>query len=510
MPPLKSKLENYETTMNIAIIIGVSKYNSPEFGDLAACHNDAKVFSDVIQSVKKLDDTLIFSQNEKSREIKNKICDFIDKHKNSQINELTFFFSGHGERDDDDFYYILSDYERNKKDSTGLKNSELDNWFKTLSPNLCIKIVDACYSGSQYIKSDANEKSSFDKSAKNQGLNNLYFMFSSRENKPSYAGSDFSKFTESYLTSLLDTNGLIRYNQIISYISDDLSKSGYNKPWFIIQADNTEKFGDITDETHRIIYDAFGLSINEMQNSNDLTVSIEETTDISSISTYTHILKKSETKCIDETRTVGLLESFNKQIVKNLEQFHEIYNIKESFVDVMMFSFIPNRRKIGIWLSKEENKSYFAKATYTTEKYETEEYGRPVDISQLEYIEQLSMSFMSGKRKLQKVIKERKVVDGFNYTKYIPNSILNVTLEPIAAILDQINIITIPIYSHKSIVIHFSYEIQNKISWDKYSDPICENWKTISLNIEDPEETFNQINNEIGTWIHSYLSQFSS
>lgn len=496
--------------MKIAIIIGVSKYNSSEFGYLSACQNDAKVFSDVIQSVKKLDDTLIFSENEKSREIKNKICDFVEKHKSNQIDELTFFFSGHGERDDDDFYYILSDYERNKKDSTGLKNSELDNWFKTLSPNLCIKIVDACYSGSQYIKSDTSEKSSFNDSAKSQGLNNLYFMFSSRENKPSYAGADFSKFTESYLTSLLETNGLIRYNQIINYISDDLSKSGFNKPWFITQADNTERFGEITDETHKIIYEAFGLSANETLNSTNLIISTEETIDISETSIYKHILNKSVTQCIDETKTIALIDDFNKKTVKNLEKLQQIYNVRESFFDITMMNFIPNKMKIGIWLSKEENKSYFAKASYVTEKYEAEEYARPADISQLDYLEQLSMSFMTGKRKLQKVIKEREVIDGFYYTKNIPNSILNVTLEPIAAILDQINIITIPIYSHKSIVIHFSYEIQTKISWDKFSDPICENWKTISLNIENPEETFNQINNEIGEWIHGYLSQFTS
>lgn len=496
--------------MNIAIIIGVSQYNSPDFGALNACTNDAKVFSKVINSVKKLDDTLIFTNNEKSRDIKNKICDFVDKHKNNQIDELTFFFSGHGERDEDDFYYVLSDYEKTKKDSTGLKNSELDNWLKTISPNLCIKIVDACYNGSQYIKSDISEKSSFSDSANKQGLKNLYFMFSSRENKPSYAGSDFSKFTESYLTSLLDNEGSIRYHQITSFISDDLAKIGLNKPWFITQADNTEKFGDVSSATHKIIYDAFGISTDELPHQSGSDQDIENITDNNHDSIYARILKQSDTECINEDETINLLEIFNNKIIENFNQFKEIYNINYYFIEPSMFSFIPNRRKIGLWLTKDENKSYFATATYTTEKYETEEYvqQRPVDISQLEYLEQLSMSFMTSKRKLQKVIKEREVVDGFSYTKYIQNSVLNIQLEPIAAILDQINITTIPVYSHKSIVIHFSYEIQNKVSWDKYSNPLCENWKTISINIKNPDETFNQINNEIGTWVHSYLSQF--
>ena len=40
---------------------------------------------------------------------------FISQNKSSQINEVLFYFTGHGLYSENEFYYILSDFEQDKK-----------------------------------------------------------------------------------------------------------------------------------------------------------------------------------------------------------------------------------------------------------------------------------------------------------------------------------------------------------------------------------------------------------
>jgi len=152
--------------MNLAIVIGVEKYASKNLDDLSACKNDARVIIDVLNHVKDIEELLYINESEAGYEVKRQISDFVEKYKNHTIDELFFYFSGHGERFDDNFFYILSDFDDKKRETTGLRNSELDIWIKTLSPKLCIKVIDSCFSGTKYIKSNQDIEIDLTKSAK--------------------------------------------------------------------------------------------------------------------------------------------------------------------------------------------------------------------------------------------------------------------------------------------------------------------------------------------------------
>lgn len=132
--------------MNVAIVIGVEKYESKNFENLSACKKDAAAIKAVIENVKDLEEILFLGENESASEVKRKISDLVEKYKGKDLQELFFYFSGHGERFEEDFFYVLSDFDSKRKETTGLRNSELDDWIKTLSPKLCIKIIDACFS----------------------------------------------------------------------------------------------------------------------------------------------------------------------------------------------------------------------------------------------------------------------------------------------------------------------------------------------------------------------------
>ncbi|MBE3949017.1 hypothetical protein HJ145_17340 [Vibrio parahaemolyticus] len=89
-------------------------------------------------------------------------------------------------------------------------------------------------------------------------------MFSSREDKESEAGDEFSYFTESIFSSLLEREGEYKYSDIISYVADDLENRGAPKPIFISQATYLENFGEVTKSTHDIIHAKFGLIDDEV------------------------------------------------------------------------------------------------------------------------------------------------------------------------------------------------------------------------------------------------------
>jgi len=70
-----------------------------------------------------------------------------------------------------------------------------------------------------------------EKSAKDNQLNDIYFMFSSRDDQTSLAGHEYSKFTESLFTGLLDHKGEIRYRDLTAYIADDLMLTAYQNQY---------------------------------------------------------------------------------------------------------------------------------------------------------------------------------------------------------------------------------------------------------------------------------------
>jgi len=113
--------------MNLAIVIGVENYQSDKYDNLPACKNDASIIKDVIEDVKDIEEVLFFNNNELAVNVKREITNFVEKYQEKDINELFFYFTGHGERDIqekdrdiNDFLYILYDFDSKKKRTTSL------------------------------------------------------------------------------------------------------------------------------------------------------------------------------------------------------------------------------------------------------------------------------------------------------------------------------------------------------------------------------------------------------
>lgn len=71
-------------------------------------------------------------QDTSSQNVISKLTQFIETNKGKAIDELFFYFSGHGIYDEEELFFCLSDYVDSKKRRTSLINSEVDSMFKSL------------------------------------------------------------------------------------------------------------------------------------------------------------------------------------------------------------------------------------------------------------------------------------------------------------------------------------------------------------------------------------------
>lgn len=232
--------------MNIGIIIAISDYIDKELSNLPACQNDATAMAKLLRSDSKFDDILIIDESTKASEVKSKVTEFVSKHKANEIKEIVFYYTGHGELVDNEFYYLLSDFDSSRRKQTSLENSEVDNLLRSLSPNLTVKIVDACQSGTRYLK-DRSALSEYVKKNRHE-FKDFYFLFSSNSDQSSYQDRNLSFFTKAIIESVIQhPKNTIRYKDLMDFVSDWFERYKEQTPFFVSQADYTETFCSISD-----------------------------------------------------------------------------------------------------------------------------------------------------------------------------------------------------------------------------------------------------------------------
>jgi len=345
--------------MNIAIIIGISIYSNPS-NNLPGCKNDTDAIGQILKKTGKYEDILYINNNETSANTKELFSNFILKNKGNVINELFFYYSGHGEFLNEEFYYILSDFDSKKRNQTSLQNNEVDDLIRTLTPELVIKFIDACQSGTTYIKEGNVLNKYFNDSKK--GFNKCYFLNSSLNSQSSFQTEQLSFFTFSFIKALKEHKTKeIRYKDIIDVISDEFSDNKEQTPFFVIQADLTEKFCSFPTDLRRYL-DGFNLSPTDGESKNTPL-------------TLADLVKKDAKEYVDKQGALNAIEFVQAQFISfSLSaEFAELYNFDIKFLQD--YNLISNTKVIGNWLRESKN-GYFASLVYEERiDYETgEEY----------------------------------------------------------------------------------------------------------------------------------------
>lgn len=59
------------------------------------------------------------------------VAGIIAKYTGKEVEEIFFYVTGHGQFYDNEFYYLLSDFDKTKRKKTSLENTELDQMFRS-------------------------------------------------------------------------------------------------------------------------------------------------------------------------------------------------------------------------------------------------------------------------------------------------------------------------------------------------------------------------------------------
>ncbi len=434
--------------MKVALILGQSDYQS--VNKLPSCKNDLLYVAKIIEGTKNFDRHLVVDDSTATASAaKDKIIQFIENCKGEEIDELLLYFTGHGDFDGKEFYYIWGDYTQSKKRQTSLQNIEIDALLRQLNPKLVIKIIDACNSGVSYIKdSDVIEKYL---SSSEQSFQKCYFLFSSQNDQYSLADINMSYFTNTFLQSLNQEIGKkIRYKDIIDYISDSFEQSGKQTPFFVTQADFTDVFCSINDEIKKILQNIKSVGSGDAASGSPAKQTL---LDLVKQDAKKYVSFKIVLNCLD--KILNTLKNTNV-----IPELSDCYTQKTQMLD--SYEAVPKIDNIATWLQKNKSGIY-ADVNYTDEVYQERV---PKNI-----LSGFSFVAAYGKDKddddfYKTVTKTRSIAKSFNLTVDLPYKVLVLTFYASVPNLTNYSFIILPLISRTKLVIFFTKVNYVRTSWD--------------------------------------------
>ena len=235
--------------MNIAILLGVSSYLHEQA--LPACTQDVNNMHQLLDATGKYGDILLIKDAIKASSVKSSIRDFFGRFQGrDDIEEIFFYFSGHGIHHNDEALLCCSDFDYKKPSTTSIGSAELDDLIRSVSPTVAVKVIDACQSGSPYIKDSGL---GFEKALSKSPLKSFICMASSRQDQSSFATMQESFFTSAWINAALErSDGAVLYRDIQASLADEFVDTPEQTPFFVSQGSGLEIFGVVTEAMRAI------------------------------------------------------------------------------------------------------------------------------------------------------------------------------------------------------------------------------------------------------------------
>lgn len=458
--------------MNLAILLGVSDYAKP-ISNLAACKNDVTVMKSIIQNSTKFENILVIDTETTSDSIKTKLSEFIQTHKNGSedIDELFYYYTGHGGFFDDDFYFLPSNFSETKKQQTGLSNTELDAMLRSLEPKLTTKVVDACNSGTTYVKQTEVMKKSLEHSK--HVFNKCYFMFSSRKDQYSFQDHFLSDFTKAFAKAIQEHSGTaIRYKDIIDYISDCFAHHEEQTPTFVIQADFLEVFCTISKPLRDGI-------TSFLEAGNELVSDSKSAAPQGSEWSLTALVKKEADRYCSKQECLELLEALASTAKGRppLSGISELFNYSVTLLDKLS---IPNEMDIAKWLTSYKH-AYFVSYKYKSENYE--DYV-PDPFMRAAGLSTALSTLYPGAPGSQKVIRTRKVLTGFEQNSDSSYKAIRIDAKPNFENLSWWTAFIVPVFSKVSMRLFYSFATSTEKDWGDWVMDNNISWQNIEFDMK--------------------------
>jgi Caspase domain len=482
--------------VKLSIVIGVSQYSNLHL--LPCCQNDVDVMRMLVGPETRFDDHLIISESLPSSEVRDRIAAFIGKYKSSNgesVDEIFFYFSGHGGYDSasEEYYYCLSDYAHNKANSTSLVDSQLDDQFRALRPKVLAKVVDACQSGTRYVKADDISSRLFEKDGAH--LRTCYFLYSSDTSQSSYGDKQFSYFTRALVEAVAEhAQPSIRYSDLVNYLRDhfnDPDRAAPNQqPQFVTQGAHLEVFCDITQELRQRLRASLAMAA---LGSSKVDRQLQRTPQYSFTSLLEKVRADAESHCTQEEAMIllGRLKDFFQQ-QKSPDQAAYLFDTSLSYN--LFDSDLPDEKAIGQWAEANE-KTYFVEPIM-----QTVQVNRIYDYLRQQYAPHvIAIPAATGVRP-RFVDKASEAAS----TVFLPFDNLRLTAVPKFPNLPQFALFVLPFLSRTCLACFAAISGYKRRSWDSWEVNNSATWMSKEVPIREPEELFEWLDQCINHfWVYA-------
>ncbi len=428
----------------LAILLGQSNYL--RLPKLQACRNDLRSMQKLLESSSCFDQFLVLDDaTETALDAKEQLRFFLDSNSAEPVNELFFYFTGHGHFTGDEFIYLWNDFNPERQQETSLLSSEIDRILSKAHPELLVKVVDACYSENlismSSSSSDGHDNTSID------SFKSLYCLFSCQKDQYSLADSTHSFFTSLFLQAVNRPLGTrVRYRDIIDFISEAFENIGRQTPVFVTHADFTEQFCIVTEK----VKEFFGHIDLEQQKQALSKLRKSDLLDRVRLEAAQYVALDEAKQCL----LCGL------EAVKELQLNLELSDFFDKEVQsTLAYTNIPKISKIAEVLAVSADELY-VQILYDTEHFTIQ---MPVEYSVLDKPDGIK----SISTRMQPFIKWRKIPKAFENNFELPYVAMYLTLKSKYANLMSQVFVLVPILSRTRLYYFYTTATYQRVDWDR-------------------------------------------
>ena len=198
-----------------AIIIGNANYRRA--ARLECCLEDLKAMEALVAAIGRHDVVRVAADADADR-MREVVRDALTA--SGEIKELLFYFTGHGAQIGAEFYFCGTGFDASRPNETGVSHGELHEMLRSAEPDLLVKIVDACASGTPLIKSSLPVVP-----LRKDGLRNVVQLSSCMVEQSSFTGETLSEFTAAFLSACLRRlEGPVYYSDVNQHAEGQLPR----------------------------------------------------------------------------------------------------------------------------------------------------------------------------------------------------------------------------------------------------------------------------------------------
>ena len=220
---------------NTAILVGNTEYEALPL--LSCCGDDLIAMKALLSATGRYSD-IVLIENADAHALKSGLRAAIEN--DQTIDEVFFYFTGHGCQQHSDFYFCATGFDPRRPNETGISTNELHDLLRMAEANVVVKVIDACNSGTILIKSGRGFALEQD-----HRFQHLIQISSCLESQNSLGGAPLSLFTEKFRDAALrKTEGIVYYTDIMYALRDEFLQNDDQTPHFVSQATGRERFSD--------------------------------------------------------------------------------------------------------------------------------------------------------------------------------------------------------------------------------------------------------------------------